>query len=155
MVSLTSFIHGFCSALLLHLVQEGFQSVGHGTVFGGRSRYIRTQSRILYGLDGLRSESPYAHSVAALVEIGKILLQSINSGGTEEKEQIVVAVLSILKIIADGAEHHGLGDIQTMLLEHRCVFVVYVGNREQQFLLLVLVQRLQQLCVVELACGSE
>jgi len=113
---------------------------------------VESQTRITNSFRGGRTKG--ANHDIALLELRKILLQRLDSAGTEEDQHIVVERLALLEVVTYCAIHHSIRVLNVLAVKqfakHR---VVNITQGNEVTLGLVLDHEGNQ--VVNLACSAE
>lgn len=124
-------------------------------VFRSRGGVVETQPCISDGRGRGESVGAYVYLWVILVEVGEILLERIDTCGTEEEQHVEIEWFIRTEVVADGSVHHYLVIIDAEFVEFGCAGVVDIADREQEALSLVLVDCGKELRIVEFAGGRE
>lgn len=131
---------GVCRGLAVVAGEIEVEGGCHRRSFGRGSLEVETETGIGHRLGGCRTER--ADLKIALLEIGEILEQRVDTLRAEEDEHIVIERLVGSEIIADSAVHHRRSAVELVFGKERAVgAVVDVAHREEEFLGLVLEHR--------------
>lgn len=122
---------------LVDLVEVQVKGGGDGRGLGGGGCEVKAQAGVLYGFCGAGAETSDAY--VALLEVGEVLHQGIDTRGREEEKHVIVECLAG-KVVAYRAVEHGLGIVDVGGVKHGGVdrLLVHVGNGVKELFLVVL-----------------